>query len=380
MTPHYSIAIIGAGLGGLTLARVLHVHGVEATVYDLDASATARPQGGMLDMHEASGQAALRAAGLLEAFGALIHIGGDGMCILDKHATVRMEDEGQGDRPEVSRRDLRDLLLRSLPENTVVWGSKVIGARALGNGRHEVTLGDGATFTTDLLIGADGAWSKVRPLVSDATPSYSGISFIESRLLDAHRRHPETAAAVSLGLTFALSDEKGFIVHGEPDGQLEAYIALKTPADWARSIDFTETDTAKATLLQHFTDWDERLQTFIIEADGTLIPRPIYALPVGHRWSRVPGVTLLGDAAHLMSPFAGEGANLAMQDGAELALAIVAYPHDTETALAVYERALFSRSEEAAAESAANLETSFRPDAPQGLLDLMARYTAAAQP
>ena len=149
------------------------------------------------------------------------------------------------------------------------------------------------------------------------------------------------------------------------------YIALKTPADWATSgaINFADSDAAKADLLASFIGWDVGLRAVIAEADGELIPQPIHALPVGHCWDRTPGVPLLGDAAHLMSPFAGEGANLA----------IVAYPYDWEAALSAYERSLFPRSAAAAAESATNLIVCFRPDAPQGLLDLMAQYQAAGQ-
>jgi len=376
MSAHHPIAIIGAGLAGLTLARVLHVNGIEAAVYDLDASAHSQPQGGMLDMHEESGQAALRAAGLFEEFTTLIQPGGEATRILDKHATARLEDDGSGVRPEVNRDSLCDLLIGSLPESTIRWGSKVTGARTLADGRHAVALADRDIFTADLLVGADGAWSRVRPLVSDAIPLYAGISFVEMHLLDADSRHADAAAVVGGGVMFALTEEKGMMAHRDPDSRLHVYIALKTPADWARSIDFTDTDTAKAILLAHFAGWDKRLQGLITGADGALIPRPIYALPVGHRWDRTPGATLLGDAAHLMSPFAGEGANLAMQDGAELALAIAAHPHDTETAITAYERDLFPRSEAAASESAANLVISFRPDAPQGLLDLMAQYGA----
>ncbi|MFC8448904.1 FAD-dependent oxidoreductase [Kitasatospora sp. NPDC057223] len=380
MTTHHPVAVIGAGLGGLTLARVLHVNGIEAAVFDLDASPTARPQGGMLDIHHDSGQVALKAAGLYEEFRALVHPGGEAMRILDRHGVVHREeaDHGDGDRPEVDRGRLRDLLLGSLPEGTVRWDAKITGARPLGGGRHEVTLADGSALTTDLLIGADGAWSRIRPLLSEAVPAYCGLSFVEFDLLDADTRHPGSAAVVGGGMLFALGDGRGFLAHREGDGSLHVYAALRAPEDWAAGVDLTDAGAARAALLEQFADWDESLRALVTEADGTLTARPIHALPVGHRWERVPGVTLLGDAAHLMSPFAGEGANLAMLDGAELALSVVAHPGATEAALAAYEQALFPRSEASAADSAENLVLCFGADAPQGLIDRFAEYNAQA--
>ncbi len=374
------ITIIGAGPGGLTLASVLHRHGIDATLYELEASPTIRHQGSILDMHEESGQLALRKAGLFEAFRQRVIPAGDEMRILDKTGIVRWQDSGDDTRPEVDRGALREILLQSLPASSVHWGSKVTTIVKREGGKHEVRLANGETFTTTLLVGADGAWSKVRPLLSDAQPIYLGLSFVETHLLDVDACHTEIAALVGHGSMFALSDEKGLITHRDGDGRITVYIALKVPEQWVTSsgIDFRDMEAARRQLLSHFADWDERLRALIAANDTELIPRPIYALPVGHRWERIPGVTLLGDAAHLMSPFAGEGANLAMLDGAELAEALLAHPNDVETALASYEAALFPRSEATAAESNGNLSASFRPDAPQGMLDLMAQHTHQA--
>lgn len=374
--PHHPIAVVGAGLGGLALARVLHVHGIEAALFDLDPSPDARVQGGMLDIHDDSGQEALRAAGLHEQFLTLVHQGGEAMRILDENAVVHREeaDGGGRGRPEVDRGALRDLLLASLPPGTVRWGTKVSGARPLGDGRHEVTLADGAVFTTDLLVGADGAWSRIRPLLSAAQPAYTGVSFVEADLIEADVRHPVSAEVVGGGTLFALGPGRGFLAHRESDGSLHVYTALQAPEDWLDGIDFADTAAAKAAVLEHFADWDKSLRALVADADGALVPRRIHALPIGHRWDRVPGVTLLGDAAHLMSPFAGEGANLALLDGAELGLAIAAHPGDTEAALTAYEEKLFPRSEHAAAMSAENGALLFRADAPHGLVGMFAAH------
>ncbi|MEV5736255.1 NAD(P)/FAD-dependent oxidoreductase [Streptomyces sp. NPDC052292] len=372
--PHHPVAVVGAGLGGLALARVLHVHGMAAAVFDADASPAARTQGGMLDIHEDSGQEALRAAGLHEAFLTRVHPGGQALRVLGRDGAVHLaeSDDGAGGRPEIDRGDLRGLLLDSLPEGTVRWGAKVTGARPLGDGRHEVTLADGGAFTTGLLVGADGAWSRVRPLLSAARPAYTGVSFVEADLLDADARHPGAAEVVGGGMLFALGAGRGFLGHRESDGSLHVYAAVEAPEDWLDGIDFTDTEAARTTVLKEFDGWHESLRALLAEADGALVPRRIHALPAGHRWARTPGVTLLGDAAHLMSPFAGEGANLALLDGAELGLAIAAHPGDTEAALAAYEERMFPRAEASAAESARSGAMLFRSDAPRGLLEMFA--------
>jgi 2-polyprenyl-6-methoxyphenol hydroxylase-like FAD-dependent oxidoreductase len=377
--PHHPVTVVGGGLGGLTLARVLHVHGIEATVFEREDSPDARTQGGMLDIHADSGQEALRAAGLYEEFRALVLPGGQALRILDKDAVVHRQepDDGTGDRPEVDRGRLRDLLLGALPDGTVRWGAKVAGARPLGGGRHEVTLADGTAFTTDLLVGADGAWSRVRPLVSAARPAYTGVSFVEIDLLDADVRHPACAELVGGGFFLALGPGKGLLAHREADGGVHVYAALRVEEDWADGIDPADPGPAKVRLLKHFADWDGSLRALIAEADGALVPRRIHALPVGHRWQRVPGVTLLGDAAHLMSPFAGEGANLALLDGAELGLALAAHPGDVEAALADYEKRMFPRSEVSASLSVRSGRLLFRDDAPHGVLEQFAAHDAA---
>lgn len=346
---HTPVTIIGAGLGGLILARVLHVHGIPVTVYEADPSPSARTQGGMLDIHDYNGQLALKAAGLMDEFHAIVLEGRQTMRVLDRDGTVLLDkaDDGTGGRPEVQRGELRQVLLDSLPAGSVRWGHKVSSARALGQGSHEVTFADGTTVVTPLLVGADGAWSRVRPLLSSATPEYAGTSFVETYLFDADTRHPAAAKAVGGGSMIAPAPGKEIFAHRESGDTLHTYVALSKPQDWFAAIDFTDAATAAARIAREFDGWAPELTALITDGDTAPVLRPHYALPNEHRWDRVPGVTLLGDAAHLAAPN-GEGANLAMLDGAELGKALAEHPDDIEAALHEYEQDMFPRSAEVA--------------------------------
>jgi 2-polyprenyl-6-methoxyphenol hydroxylase-like FAD-dependent oxidoreductase len=364
------VTIIGAGLGGLTLARVLHVHGIPATVYEAEPSEDARTQGGQLDIHAHNGQPALAAAGLTDEFRAIIREGGEATRMVDPNGSVLLDDpdDGSGGRPEVLRGDLRRILIQSLPAGTIRWGKKLATVRSLGDGRHELAFADGSTVTAGLLVGADGAWSRVRPLLSEAGPEYTGTTFVETYLHDADERHPAAAGAVGDGALYALSPGKGIVAHREAGGVLHTYVQLRRPAEWVDRIDFGDAAAAAARVAAEFDGWAPELIALITDGETPPVPRMIYALPDGHRWDRVPGVTLLGDAAHLMAP-AGEGANLAMLDGAELGLAIAAHPGDTEAALAAYEAALFPRSAAEAADAQLLQELCLGERAPFGLID-----------
>jgi len=366
-----NITIIGAGLAGLTLARVLHVHGIASTVYEGDPSADARLQGGMLDIHDYNGQLAMKDAGLYEAFTQLIHPGGEVTRVYNKSGEVLFQDveDGTGNRPEVLRGELRRILLESLPTETVKWGHKVTNIRSLGNGQHAVTFANGASVTSHLLVGADGAWSKVRSLLSDAKPVYTGNVYVETWLHDADNRHPASALAVGGGSMFAVAPGKGILAHREPGSVLHTYVCLSRSEAWVSNTDF-KSPAVIAEVIAEFEGWAPELLALITDSDAPATFRPVYSLPYEHRWSRIPGVTLVGDASHLLAPN-GEGANLALFDGAELGKAIATHPDDIESALAYYEKQLFPRCAFVSAETKVLLETLFGSAAPHSLVDML---------
>ncbi|KAJ3095114.1 hypothetical protein HDU97_007255 [Phlyctochytrium planicorne] len=404
------IVIVGGGPGGLTLARILQVEGAKnVTVFEREPHKDYRPQGGTLDLHQESGQHALRMAKLHKEFLALARAEGEDMKILDKHGKVHFEEikkgEGAGDRPEIDRGDLRNLLIDSLAPGTIRWDITVKDVVELGEGSIRLIFVEGygteaekpGVLEADLVVAADGAWSQFREMLSPAKPIYSGISFLDITLKDidhtaivdkdASAPYKTIGDLVGRGSILALEHDKGLIAQRNSKGIAKVYAALRVPENWLKEqcgMDFDDVDGTTTKVASLYHDWSPVLLQLITANKSPIIPRPIYALPVKHTWKRLPSetprksmITLLGDAAHLMSPFAGEGVNLAMADAASLAkiLASARHAHSLQLAVEKYETEMFKRSKPVAKESAKNLEVFFGSDAPKGLADMMKEYS-----
>ncbi|WP_410588617.1 FAD-dependent oxidoreductase [Amycolatopsis sp. lyj-23] len=368
-----TIAIVGAGMGGLALARVLHVLGIEAVVYEREATRGARRQGGMLDIH--SGQPALREAGLLEQFLAIARREGQDMRLLEPDGTLLLQEDTPEDapmaRPEIDRADLRALLLDSLPPGTVRWG------HAFDHAEDGVLrFADGSSARYDLLVGADGANSRVRALLTDARPRHLGQNAVELAIPDIDRRYPGLAAMVGRGNYWVFGEGKSLSAQRNGDGSVRIGVSFyNTGENWftENGFRFDDPPAVRARLTELLAGWSPEITALIAAADDTVAPRPLAALPVGLTWPSNPSVTLVGDAAHLMPPV-GEGANMALLDGAALGQALAAHKNDFATAVAEYEKEMFERTATAARMSVGMQELLMSPDASRRLLEFFTAH------
>ncbi|KZP11632.1 FAD/NAD(P)-binding domain-containing protein [Athelia psychrophila] len=394
------IAIIGAGLGGLSLLTHLQRHGITATVYEKDSSFDERSHiGSILDIHYESGQRALNEANIAwkhltlpegeetrmyDSKGTLLHEdhGHRGMYLLlgdlnvdtNKHSSqgppVPPGAEDEHSRPEIDRTVLRKLFYDYVvTSDSIRWSHSLRSAHRLPDGTYELAFANGATTTCDLLVGADGTWSKVRPLVSSEKPAFRGITGAETSLAPAtiasSDEMQEVSKNIGQGTSFALQGGDALISQRQGDGRIRTYAWFH--AEESFTLPTTDVAATRAILLSRYENWNPWLRKLISECDPAgIYLRPLYALSTGHKWDSVPGVTLIGDAAHLMSPFAGEGANLALLDGLELALALAGAKESGkwQEAVGVFEREMCDRAAGFAAEAAANMKLFLGEDSP----------------
>ncbi|WP_246795205.1 FAD-dependent oxidoreductase [Burkholderia perseverans] len=372
---HRRIAIVGGGPAGLTLARLLQMQGADVTVYERDASRAARGQGGSLDLHEDSGQLALRRAGLIERFRAQARFEGQLSRIVDRHGIERAElraDHETRTRPEIDRGALRELLLDSLAPGTVVWDARLeqaspdpAGGWRLAFARRREAVG------ADLLFGCDGGGSRVRPLRTAVMPVYSGVTFVQAWLSDVDRRHPEIAARVGPGSLMALGDDRALMAQRNGNALIRVYAVLRVAEGWhARcGFDWNDAERARSALLDRFAGWSAALTELLARAEPGFEPWPLHHVPARQCWMPAAGVTLLGDAAHIMPPFTGRGVNLAMLDALELAHCLSAGRFDTlDAAISAYETAMLARMRGAIEETLAAQDLMIAPDAPAGIV------------
>jgi 2-polyprenyl-6-methoxyphenol hydroxylase-like FAD-dependent oxidoreductase len=350
---------------------MLQMKNVDVKVYERDANKDARAKGATLDLHHESGLKALREAGLMDAFMAHYRPGADKLRVMDKHAGVVMEDADRkhGDeayfRPEIDRGPLKKLLLESLHPDTVIWNSHFISLTRLDH-KWQLAFRDGTTAIADIVIAADGANSKIRPYITPITPFYAGLTMVEGAVYNSAMACPNIHRLLGNGKLFVLGDDKSLIISSKGDGSLVFYTGCKTNEHWSRDcgIDFSDKAQVFAWFKTAFAGWAPVWNELFENASSHFIPRPQYCMPLDQAWEALPDLTMLGDAAHLMPPYAGEGVNMAMLDALELGQCLTndTFP-DTLSAIASYEQQMRIRAAEAAAMTLESTDVLHSPDA-----------------
>lgn len=360
------IAIVGGGMAGLTLARLLQMKNADVKVYERDFNRDVRVQGSTLDLHEGTGLEALKRAGLLDEFYKNHRPDASKMLLVDKNLNIKFDENSFAKvtaetRPEIDRAPLRDLLLDSLKPETVVWDSHFVSMKKDGNG-WSLNFKNGTAAYADLVIAADGANSKVRPYLNDIKPVYSGITLIEGNIYNAEMHIPKLFSFAKGGKVMAFDDEK-FIGYGSKgDGSVMFVVNFKAPENWLTEsqIDFKNRSEVLDWFKKEFANWSEEWQEFFTNEEVKFIPRPQYYFPFDQNWETQENLTIIGDSAHRMPPFAGEGANVAMQDSFELAEVLTngKFP-DIKSAIAHFEKDMIKRGAEATKDTLENTERMF---------------------
>lgn len=374
------IVVIGGGPGGLTLARLLQMKGYEVKVYERDENQNVRQQGATLDLHEESGLKALIAAGLLNEFKKHYRPNADKLRLTDHNAVVHFDDHTNGTpadersatfRPEIDRGPFRDLLIASLEKDTIVWNSKFVSLQAIDHG-WDIFFENGSTVYADLVIAADGANSRLRKYLTSIAPVYSGLTIVEGNIYNAATNAPELWKLVKGGKIFALGLEKSIILSAKGDGSLSFYTGSKETVDWVKTsgINFENKQEIYDWFKERFADWGSEWHELFGSDDNYFVPRPQYHFPPDQQWESLPNLTILGDAAHRMPPYAGEGVNMAMLDALELVEQLTATDFSNiKTAILNYERAMRQRAAEITEVTLQSMENMHSKEALKFLVD-----------
>ncbi len=366
------VAIIGGGPGGLTLARLLQRKGLDVKVYERDENRNVRLQGATLDLHFESGLKALESAGLMDAFKENYRPDNDRYRIVDKNGALFVDDHDkestgafgdEGFRPEIDRGPLRDILLNSLQPDTVVWDSHIISLENKDD-QWEIIFKNGQTATADLVIGADGANSKIRPFVTPIKPVYSGVIYLVSNILEAEKNTPKLYEFVKGGKILAMDDSKTLFLSEKGDGSLDVYIGFKASDNWAleSDIDLKNVKEVSEWFKEEYKGWDNFWMELFEQQQTEFLARPLYGMPLDQKWETQNNVTLLGDAAHLLPPN-GEGVNSAMLDALILSENLTSGAFkDLKAAIADYEEQMFARFASEGKETAEMMDFMYSPD------------------
>lgn len=344
------IAIIGGGPVGLTTARILQINGADVTVYERDLNAQARTSGGTLDIHADSGQKSIQKADLMDAFYKYARPTGEKMA--DMHGNItsdEMPDEINAYfRPEIDRNDLRKIMLENLTENTVVWDSQLTNIEKI-NEQYHLEFKNGTKVVSDFVIVASGGRSNARKFVTDKEPELSGTYIIQGEIENPDHDYPEFKPKYGDGNVMAMGEQKMFYTHTLRDGSIHFGVSFKADENWVvnHGIKFEDNASVIAFLNKTFENWgDEYKKFFSASTDFSGLPLRLFSLE--EPWKKHSNITLVGDAAHLMPPFAGEGVNMGLLDAYHLTENLTNGEFsDLQSAIDDYEQKMFGYALEA---------------------------------
>lgn len=327
------VLIAGGGIGGLTLACALRQAGIPATVFE--RADVLRPVGAGITV-QMNAMSALRPLGLSDAVAeagaslcsaAMLHPSGK---VLSRMTFDALQREFGVPVIGIHRARLQAVLLARAGEEHVRMGRAVTGFHEEGQ-QVTVTLSDGSTVSGDVLVGADGLHSVVRRAVLGDVPTrYSGYTSWRGVTKAASLVEPgRTSETWGPGARFGIVP----IGHGE----VYWFATQNAPAGGK-----DEPGRARAHLLEVFGRWHAPIAQLLESTpEENIVRTDIHdRLPVT-RWTK-GRVTLLGDAAHPMTPNMGQGGGQAIEDAVVLA-GCLAREGDVPTALAAYEHRRIER-------------------------------------
>jgi 2-polyprenyl-6-methoxyphenol hydroxylase-like FAD-dependent oxidoreductase len=357
------VLIIGAGTGGLCLAHGLVASGLNVRVFERDRTPVDRLQGYRLHI-SATGNRALSAClppENLERFIRASAIPNTAVTFLDSRLNQLLQIDippvdrtaTESERP-ISRISLRKILLEGL-EEAVIFDKTFVTYELAPEGRVVVRFKDGSSAAGDIVVGADGASSRVRAqLLPQARRQDTGIAVLSGKFPLDDTARQETPSAVFKGPTLIMGPNGCFLfasaLEYPPDAlriyDREEYVMWGFSAHrelLAPGLDVAELSGGEMQrlALTQMSAWHPALRRLVERADPVTMTGFVAksAVPVAP-WNSGP-VTLLGDALHNMTPFRGMGANMALRDAAALRETLVSIAEgrkDRTTALAAYER------------------------------------------